>query len=81
MKVAYYQMFLNLVFGRHHPLLSIILALEHHGPNHFASAIEYVGKGSGRHSTGLAYLLPHPAAPGLILGILKNFSLDVAEIC
>ena len=34
------------------------------------------GGGGGLHST----LASYPAAPDLILGILKNFSLDVAEI-
>ena len=34
--------------------------------------------GGGLHRGSI--LATHPAAPGLILGILKNFSLDVAEI-
>ena len=36
-----------------------------------------MGEGGGLHCTLLA---SHPAAPGSILGVTKNFFLDVAEI-
>ena len=38
------------------------------------------GGGGGGYSTMDSVLATHPAAPGLILSIPKNFSLDVAEI-
>ena len=48
----------------------------------FRAADEKVSAcGRGLHSTEVAYVLAsHPAAPGSILGLSKNFSLDVAEI-
>ena len=35
-------------------------------------------KGAAKHRSSI--LADHPAAPGLILGVPKNFSLDVVEI-
>ena len=40
----------------------------------YRNVILYYAKAEG------GILASHPAVPGLILGIAKNFSLDVAEI-
>ena len=47
------------------------------------SGIKYrlsLGGGGLRHSTMDSLLASHPAAPGSILSVPKNFALDVAEI-
>ena len=50
------------------------------GTSSFESIYLNIKAKRGPHRTMDSILASHPAAPGLILGISKNFFLDVAEI-